>query len=99
MPLPNPRADEDRDDFIDRCMSDGNSEEECEVQWDNSAQAQARGPRYQRILQAFYGSPWAILPAKLAEIRAFLRYAAEGGKFTPEEVRARLGDAASRAPR
>jgi len=47
--------------------------------------------KYQRIRGEFYGKPWAILPDKLHQITQLLQFAAEGGKFTDEEVRERIG--------
>jgi capsid assembly protease len=53
--------------------------------------------KYAHVLGAFYGSPWAILPAKLAEIQQFLHFAAAGGTVPPEEVQGRLGRKPERA--
>jgi signal peptide peptidase SppA len=39
--------------------------------------------RYRRVLDAFYASPWAILPAKLAAVRAFLAAKARGLAVDP----------------
>lgn len=47
--------------------------------------------KYQNIISAFYSEPLAILPAKLAEIRAFLRLKAMGGDVAPEEIAAIAG--------
>lgn len=38
---------------------------------------------YPAILSAFYSTPWAILPEKLEEIRAFLKLKAAGGQVEP----------------
>lgn len=43
---------------------------------------------YPRILQAFYGTPWAIWPPKLAEIRHVLMTRARGERITDEEIQA-----------
>ena len=43
---------------------------------------------YPNILAAFYSTPWAILPEKLAQIQAFLRIKAAGGAIAPETVKA-----------
>jgi capsid assembly protease len=43
---------------------------------------------YTRILSAFYGTPWAILPSKLLEIRAWLQLKARGGDVPRAEVAA-----------
>lgn len=42
---------------------------------------------YPNLLNAFLSAPWAILPAKLAEIRAFLVLKAQGGTVDAEEIR------------
>jgi signal peptide peptidase SppA len=47
--------------------------------------------KYQHIRTEFYGKPWAILPEKLRQITQLLQFAAEGGKYTDEEIRARIG--------
>lgn len=44
--------------------------------------------KLQNVLRAFYGSEWAILPEKLAEIEALLHLKAEGSELR-EELRAR----------
>ncbi len=44
--------------------------------------------KYANIMNAFYSTPFAILPEKLAEIRAFLRVKANGGEIDPKEVAA-----------
>lgn len=56
--------------------------------------------RYRRIVEAVFGSYWAIMPEKLEAIVAFLELQAKGVKFTPEEIAARIGakkEAAARA--
>jgi signal peptide peptidase SppA len=47
--------------------------------------------RYPRVTAMVMNTPWAILPEKLAVILDVLRYHAEGGKLTTEEVRERVG--------
>ena len=42
--------------------------------------------RYRHVLAAFYSTPLAILPAKLAEIRDFLNFKASGGDVAPVEI-------------
>lgn len=42
--------------------------------------------RYPLICNAFYSTPWAILPSKLDEIEAFLRLKSAGGTVDPAEV-------------
>lgn len=51
--------------------------------------------RYQRILSAFFGSVWAILPEKYEAMREFLRLKAEGVRFGAEEIAARVNAAKS----
>jgi len=48
--------------------------------------------RYLNILRYVAATPWAILPAKMAEILAVLSMRAAGDEFTSEEIRARIGD-------
>jgi signal peptide peptidase SppA len=87
--VPKPRADEEYDDFMERCMEDGGSEEECELQWESEASARAGASvKQRRHLQAFYHTPWAILPAKLAEIRAAL----DSDQAWARLLKARLAD-------
>ncbi|MCJ2030921.1 S49 family peptidase [Methylobacterium sp. J-043] len=43
------------------------------------------------ILAAAASQPWAVMPEKLAEIRAFLALRADGVRFTPAEIEARIG--------
>lgn len=47
--------------------------------------------KYANIIGAFYAQPWAVLPAKLAEMRAFLRIKAAGGDIDPQEIEAVAG--------
>jgi signal peptide peptidase SppA len=47
--------------------------------------------KYQHIRTEFYGKPWAILPEKLHQITALLKFAGEGGKLSEEDVRERIG--------
>ncbi len=42
--------------------------------------------KYQRVMREVCGSPWAILPAKLAAIRTLLTLRADGYKVSAEEV-------------
>lgn len=46
--------------------------------------------RYQSIVRAVYGTPWAIKPEKLEAIRSFLARRSAGDVLTREEVRAAL---------
>lgn len=52
--------------------------------------------RYEHVVRYVAETPWAILPAKLEEIVGVLAFRSSGGTFTPEEIAARIGDAASR---
>ena len=54
--------------------------------------------RYEHILRSVYGEPWAITPDKLAAILDLLRFRAEGGVLTAEEIQERIGLGAA-APR
>jgi len=47
---------------------------------------------YERVIQAVAETPWAIRPSILATIREVLEMRARGERFTPEEIRARLGE-------
>lgn len=51
--------------------------------------------KYHQILSAFFSTAWAILPEKLAEIRAFLHLRARGDEVPAEDIEAL---AASRRP-
>ena len=98
MPLPKPRPDEDKDDFIDRCMGDDVTNEDfpdpaqrravCESQWDKREGSSAM--KYPHILEAV-ATPWAILPATLKQITDILVFRAEGGTLTAEEIQTRIG--------
>jgi signal peptide peptidase SppA len=46
--------------------------------------------KYQHIRSEFYGKPWAILPEKMHQIDALIRFAAAGNKLTEEEIRERI---------
>lgn len=48
--------------------------------------------KYSRVVQYATSTPWALHPPKLMELLGVLAFRAEGGTFTPEELRARLGD-------
>lgn len=48
--------------------------------------------KYSHIARFVAETPWAIMRSKLDEIEAVLQFHIEGGKFTAEELRARLGD-------
>jgi signal peptide peptidase SppA len=46
---------------------------------------------YDHVLSELYSKPWAILPEKLKEIRAFASRVAAGEKLSDEQIRARIG--------
>ena len=47
--------------------------------------------KYEHIVRAVFGEPWAILPAMYATICEIVLYRADGGTLTAEEIQARLG--------
>lgn len=51
--------------------------------------------KYLRIINAFFGATWAIMPEKLDAMSAFLKFAANGGKYSPEEVAEQIGPKAA----
>ncbi len=53
---------------------------------------------YERIAKAVVETPWAITREKLDEIEAILAFHMNGGKFTAEELRARIGEPQRAAP-
>ena len=53
--------------------------------------------KYTRIIHLVQSTPWAITADKLAAILDVLRYHADGGTFTAEEVRERIGAAVAPA--
>lgn len=55
--------------------------------------------RYERILAAVAGTPWAIRKEKGEAIVGFLVFAAKGGRHTADEVRAIVAGPEDRAPR
>lgn len=104
MPLPKRRKDEEKDDFISRCMGDDESVKDfpdpaqrravCERQWDEGPPEGAKAMKYPHLLQAVFNSPWAILPETLATIMEIVRFRAGGGLLTAEEIQGRIGSAA-----
>lgn len=54
--------------------------------------------RYQHVLAAIYGRPWAILPTTLDLIVEIAEFRAAGGSLSDEEIRERIA-AASNGPR
>ena len=103
MPLPTPVPDENRDEFIDRCMEEADEFEDpaqrravCETQWDNSRE-ESQVMKYPDVIKAVYGTPWAIRPEILATICEIVQFRAEGGVLTEEEIQGRIGAAPVRA--
>ena len=47
--------------------------------------------KYEHIVSAVYGQPWAILPTKLAVILDLLAFRAAGNVLTEEEIQERIG--------
>lgn len=93
MPMPTPREDEEKDEFIDRCMGDETMNDEfedpaqrravCESQWDEGQEESSVAAR-SGIVEAIRQVPWAILPATLE----MLLGAARGGNW--EAVKAQV---------
>ena len=52
--------------------------------------------KYGHVIAAVYDKPWAIYPATLNVIVEMLRFRAEGGRLTQDEIEARLEAAGSR---
>lgn len=52
--------------------------------------------KYPRILSAFASTPWALQPEKLAAMLDLLVFQARGGKFSADEIAARISDTRSR---
>jgi phage baseplate assembly protein W len=50
-------------------------------------------PEVSRLLMAFYGMPWAILPDRLAAMRAVLLRWESGVKLSAVEIEAAVGSA------
>ena len=55
--------------------------------------------RYAHIIDYVGSTPWAVLPEKLAQITALLRFRADGGHYSPEEIKARLEEHATHLDR
>ena len=47
--------------------------------------------KYRHVIRAFYGTEWAILPAKLEQISELLELRSQGVTFTPEQIKDRVG--------
>jgi signal peptide peptidase SppA len=52
--------------------------------------------KYAHVARYVVETPWAIMQSKLDEIEAILQLHMDGGKFTAEELRARLGEPTQR---
>ena len=108
MPLPKPDPDEDKGEFIDRCMGDDTMNDDypdpgqrravCERQWDDDKE-ETKAMKYPHILRAIFSSPWAILPETLATIIDIVRFRADGGTLTADEIQQRIGSATRPKPR
>lgn len=82
MPLPTPRKDEDKDNFIDRCMGNDVMNKDypdasqrraiCEKQWDNRGKKKKTEMQYPHVLGAIHNTVWAIMPEKLQAILDFI---------------------------
>lgn len=47
--------------------------------------------KYRHVIRAFYGTEWAILPAKLEQISELLELRSQGVTFTQEQIKDRVG--------
>jgi signal peptide peptidase SppA len=54
--------------------------------------------KYARILEYVASTPWAITSDKLHELLGVLAFRASGQEFTPEEIKARIGDGGGPRP-
>ena len=100
MPMPTPHENEEKDDFIDRCMGDNMMNEDyedpaqrraiCESQWDDDQEGN-KASRFGGITEAIRQYPWAILPATLEMIIS----AARAGNREAILAQGREGDARS----
>lgn len=52
--------------------------------------------RYPQVVRSVLDTPWAILPRTLATIREMVAYRHAGGRYTDEEIQARIGAKPSR---
>ena len=96
MPLPKPREDEEKKEFIDRCMGDDTMNEDftdpaqrravCESQWDERGEGEARS--YGHLSSLLFNAPWALLPEKLQLMSNLLKARLAGVHFTAEEIQA-----------
>lgn len=83
-------------------MGDGNMQEYepdqrqaiCERQWRERGSASAAGVRDGHILAAVYGTPWAILPAKLVAILGVVHRHAAGERLSAEDIQTAINGAA-----
>ncbi len=99
MPLPKRRPDEDKDEFIDRCMGDDTMVKDfpdpaqrravCEGQSEPKEESSMN--KYPRLVQAVFSSPWAILEETLEMIVEIVQFRAAGGTLSAEEIQDRIG--------
>lgn len=47
--------------------------------------------KYRHVIRAFYGTEWAILPAKLEQISELLELRSQGVTFSPDQIKERVG--------
>lgn len=56
------------------------------------SQPNLNAPKYRRVIEAALRQPWCVTPEMRAIIFELLRFRAQGGRLTPEEIKARIGD-------
>lgn len=106
MPLPKPADDEEKGDFLDRCMGDDTMNKEypdpkqrravCESQWESKPEGSAS---YGHVSNLLFNAPWAIMPEKLEAMVEVLSLRLQGVRFTSEEIEARVGTPMQRESR
>ena len=111
MPLPTPDPDEEKDEFVDRCMGDDTMNQDfgdpsqrravCEKQWDSGHSALGEDfvpaqALYPQVARAVFCEPWALKPDVFATICDLVRFRASGGRFTADEIQQRIGAAPAR---
>ncbi len=100
MPLPMPRKDEKKDDFVDRCMADDTMRREfrqpeqrravCERQWEDGRKGRG-SMRYAHVISYVLNTIWAIWPPKLQAMMDALAFLASGGEYSAAEIEAIVG--------
>lgn len=106
MPMPTPSPDEEKDDFIQRCMGDDTMNDDfpdqsqrravCERQWEDKDSRAEALPRYEHVIQAVFGEPWAITQAAYNMICEVVRRRVSGIRLSAEEIREGIGAARPR---